>query len=151
VYDSLRKDFSYIVSSCRSVLGALTAPSDNTLRLGPPRPRFSFDVGILPPLYVVGSKCREPALRRQAIELLKRCPVQEGLWEPFGMSRMCEWMMGIEELGMIKGGFVPESSRVRLSGMQCELSKRRIWVQCKGVVPETEEGLVKVWETVIRW
>jgi hypothetical protein len=151
VYDSLRKDFSYIVSSCRSVLSALTAPSDNTLCLGPPRPRFSFDVGILPPLYIVGSKCREPALRRQAIELLKICPVQEGLWEPFGVSRMCEWMMGIEELGMIKGGFVPESSRVRLSGMQCELSKRRIWVQCKGVVPETEEGLVKVWETVIRW
>ena len=156
MYDSLRKDFSFIVSSCRSVLDALTTPSSNsTLRPGPPRPRFSFQVGILPPLYIVGSKCREPTLRRQAIGLLRKCPVQEGLWEPFGASRMCEWMMKIEELGMIKDGksewFVPESSRVRLSGMQCELSKRQIWVQCKGVVPETEEGLVKVWETVIQW
>ena len=68
---------------------------------------------------------------------------------------MCEWMMGIEEQGIIKdggrGGYVPESSRIRLSGMQCELIKRRIWVQCKGVVPETEGGLVKVWDTVITW
>ena len=71
---------------------------------------------------------------------------------------ICEWMMGIEELGLVKGddgktgeGFVPESSTVRLSGMRCELSKRRIWVQCKGVVPETDEGMVKVWETVITW
>lgn len=65
--------------------------------------------------------------------------------------------MGIEEMGLVGGkgvgltGFAPESSRVRLTGMQCELSKKWIWVQCKGVVPETEEGLVKVWENVIRW
>jgi hypothetical protein len=130
MFDSLCKDFSYIVSSCRSVIDALTAPSnDDMIRPGPPRPRFSFEVGILPLLCIVGSKCREPALRRQAIELLRKCPVQEGLWEPFGTSRICEWMMEIEEMGLVEGGdwgFVPESSRVRLTGMQCELSQRRI-------------------------
>jgi hypothetical protein len=156
MYDSLRKEFLYIVSSCCSVLDARTAPSSNsTLSVGPLQPRFSFEVGILPPLYIVGAKCREPALRRQAIELLGRCPVQEGLWEPFGASRICEWMMEIEEQGMIKNGetegFVPESSRVKLTGMLCELSKRQIWVQCKWVVPETEDGLVKVWQKVIQW
>ncbi len=157
LYDSLRKDFSYIVSSSRSVLAAFTPPSNNgALRLSPSRPRFSFEAGIIPPLYVVGSKCREPKLRRQAIELLTRCPAQEGLWEPFGASRICEWMMEIEELGLVKvgdgeEGFIPENSRVRLTGMHCELSKRRIWVQCKGVVPATEGGLVKVWENIFRW
>jgi hypothetical protein len=74
------------------------------LRSGFPRPRFSFEVGILPLLCIVGSKCREPALRRQAIELLRKCPVQEGLWEPFGTSRICEWMMEIEEMGLVEGG-----------------------------------------------
>ena len=154
-FDGLRKDFLYIVSSCRSVLDALTGTSSNSaLRLGPPRARFIFETGIIPLLYIVGSKCREPALRRQAIGLLKMCPVQEGLWEPFGISRICEWLMEIEEQGISKDGgrraFVPESSRVKLSGMQCEFN-RRIWVQCKGVVPQTEDGLVKVWETVITW
>jgi len=160
-YDSLRKEFSYIVSTCRSVLDALAGPSTSTA--SSPRPRFSFDVGIVPPLYIVGTKCREPAPRRQAIELLRRCPVQEGLWEPIGASRICEWIMGIEEMGLAREGlddeggeapvvrFVPEGNRVRLTGMQCELSKRRIWVKCKGVVPVTEDGLVKVWENVIRW
>ena len=63
-------------------------------------------------------------------------------------------VMGKEEDDGAKarqGGFEPGSSGVILTGMLCELSEKRTWVHCKGAVPETEDGLVKAWENVVRW
>jgi hypothetical protein len=137
MYDGLKKDFTYIVASARVVLDTLATV--NTAGSGFARPRFSFEVGVLPPLYIVGSKYRDPALRRQAIALLARCPVQEGLWDPFGGSEICRWLMGIEVRDIVKderwekcgnAADVPEENRVKLTGMLCDLSRRRIWVQC---------------------
>jgi hypothetical protein len=83
--DSLLPHFKYIASLSNTLLSLLpsTEPSTScpsTL----PRPKFTFEVGLLPPLYIVGSKCREPATRREVIERLGRCPGQKGLWDPIG-------------------------------------------------------------------
>lgn len=44
-------------------------------------PLLAFDRGVIPPLYFVALKCRVLRLRRKAIDLLKRTPEQEGLWQ----------------------------------------------------------------------
>ena len=36
------------------------------------RPAFTFEVGVVPPLYLVATKCRVPSIRRKAIEMMKR-------------------------------------------------------------------------------
>lgn len=36
------------------------------------RSTFTFEVGVVPPLYLVATKCRVPSIRRKAIELMKR-------------------------------------------------------------------------------
>ncbi|KAL2023905.1 hypothetical protein VTK56DRAFT_682 [Thermocarpiscus australiensis] len=61
------------------------------------KPSFSADLGIVPPLYVVATKCREPRIRRQAIQLLRSSARREGMWDSELTARIGMWIAGIEE------------------------------------------------------
>ncbi|KAG8159714.1 hypothetical protein KVR01_010351 [Diaporthe batatas] len=61
------------------------------------KPSFSADLGIVPPLYVVATKCRNPILRRQAIQLLRSSSRREGMWDSELTARIGTWIMDIEE------------------------------------------------------
>ncbi|KEF54902.1 uncharacterized protein A1O9_09345 [Exophiala aquamarina CBS 119918] len=41
---------------------------------------FTFEMGILAPLYYTAVKCRHFTLRNQALDCMRRAPRQEGLW-----------------------------------------------------------------------
>lgn len=68
------------------------------------KPSFSADLGIVPPLYVVATKCRDPWLRRQAIQLLKSSARREGMWDSELTSNIATWVMKLEEQGVDGGG-----------------------------------------------
>jgi hypothetical protein len=40
------------------------------------RPSFTFEIGVITPLYFVATKCRHPTIRRRALSLLKKAPPQ---------------------------------------------------------------------------
>ncbi|KAJ4414519.1 hypothetical protein N0V82_007865 [Gnomoniopsis sp. IMI 355080] len=61
------------------------------------KPSFSADLGIVPPLYVVATKCRNPVIRRQAIQLLRSSSRREGMWDSELTARIGTWIMAIEE------------------------------------------------------
>lgn len=61
------------------------------------KPSFSADMGIVPPLYVVATKCRNPVIRRQAIQLLKSSSRREAMWDSNLSARIGSWIMDIEE------------------------------------------------------
>ena len=61
------------------------------------KPSFSADLGIVPPLYVVATKCRNPVIRRQAIQLLRSSSRREGMWDSELVARIGSWIMDIEE------------------------------------------------------
>lgn len=61
------------------------------------KPSFSADLGIVPPLFVVATKCREPTVRRQAIQLLMSSSRREGMWDSELIARIGMWIMAIEE------------------------------------------------------
>ncbi|CAN8095579.1 unnamed protein product [Discula destructiva] len=61
------------------------------------KPSFSADLGIVPPLYVVATKCRNPLIRRQAIQLLRSSSRREGMWDSELTARIGTWIMDIEE------------------------------------------------------
>ena len=48
-------------------------------------------------LYHVGSKCRHPALRREAIVLLRSGAIREGLWDGWAAATLAEHIMIVEE------------------------------------------------------
>lgn len=61
------------------------------------KPSFSADLGIVPPLYVVATKCRNSVIRRQAIQLLRSSSRREGMWDSELTARIGMWVMDIEE------------------------------------------------------
>ncbi|ESZ91082.1 hypothetical protein SBOR_8545 [Sclerotinia borealis F-4128] len=95
VYDSFMNDFQYIVRAAELLIIKSEANPSASISS-----RFSFDIGIVPPLHVVATKCREPNIRRRAVKLLFRSPRQEGMWDGILSARICRWIISCEEDGL---------------------------------------------------
>jgi len=67
------------------------------------KPSFSADMGIVPPLYVVATKCRDPQIRRQAIQLLRSSARREAMWDSELVARIGMWVLKVEEEGLDLG------------------------------------------------
>ena len=61
------------------------------------KPSFSFSPGIVSPLYVTISRCRNSAIRRSALLLMQRCKRREDLWDSELAARLGTRVMNIEE------------------------------------------------------
>lgn len=61
------------------------------------KPRFSADLGIVAPLFVVATKCRDPGTRRRAIQLLRSSARREGMWDSEMVANISAWVMNLEE------------------------------------------------------
>jgi hypothetical protein len=93
------------------------------------KPSFSADLGIVPPLYVVATKCREPHVRRQAIQLLRSSARREGMWDSELTARIGMWIAEIEEedVDLFEGGYgntipTPGSSPVQTYSRPASMS-----------------------------
>ncbi|RMX76409.1 hypothetical protein D0869_10745 [Hortaea werneckii] len=61
---------------------------------------FTFEVGAVPPLYFVATKCRVPSLRRHALRLLARAPRKEAMWGATSTGQLAARIIAVEEEGM---------------------------------------------------
>lgn len=61
---------------------------------------FSFELGVVLPLFIISIKCRDPKLRRRAIAHLYLINRREGLWDSLGAAKVAETIMGMEEEGL---------------------------------------------------
>lgn len=61
------------------------------------KPSFTADLGIIPPLFVVATKCREPITRRQAIQVLRSSARREAMWDSELAGHIGTWVMNLEE------------------------------------------------------
>ena len=75
---------------------------------------FSLEMGTTYPLYTVATKCRDPRLRRRAIDLMKT-PRREGIWYSPEAARIASRVTQIEEHNRIVSSAedIPEEARVR--------------------------------------
>ncbi|KAF4949056.1 hypothetical protein FGADI_9165 [Fusarium gaditjirri] len=64
---------------------------------------FTADMGYIPPLYYASLRCRDPNLRRIAIDLLARAPHKEGAWDGRLLSATAKKVMEIEEGNIYQG------------------------------------------------
>ena len=75
---------------------------------------MSFDMQIIGPLYYTAVKCRDPALRRRALQLLKLAPRREGLWNAHHAFVTARRVIELEEgVGRNEYGLPEESGRLR--------------------------------------
>jgi hypothetical protein len=100
---------------------------------------FALDLGIVPPLFVVATKCRDRKLRRDAISLLLSSPRREGMWDSILSGRVGQWIMNIEEQGLSPyiGSFdaatrevVPDHQRVMVKEILFDLQNREAMLRC---------------------
>ncbi|RDW62356.1 hypothetical protein BP6252_11789 [Coleophoma cylindrospora] len=75
---------------------------------------FSFEMGLLPPIFFVAMKCRHRVLRRRALALLQvASPRREGMWNAGLLAAVAEKTVALEEEGMDPDAmFPPERQRV---------------------------------------
>jgi len=62
-----------------------------------PAATLSFSLGIVDPLYEVCARCRDPRVRREALDLLARHPRQECMWSAWSAWKVGKFILGIEE------------------------------------------------------
>ncbi|KAI0102615.1 hypothetical protein GGR51DRAFT_574073 [Nemania sp. FL0031] len=66
------------------------------------KPTFTPEIGIIPVLYIIGVKCRHPAVRREALSILRRQPIREAVWNSVSAATVVERVIDIEEGGTIR-------------------------------------------------
>jgi hypothetical protein len=95
-----------------------------------------IDIGLTPQLFVVVTRCRDPIIRRTAINLLEEWYI-EGFWDPALIARIGSFLMEVEEEGLeyldFEGGkisSIPENSRAVLSRVSEDSHRRGALIQC---------------------
>jgi hypothetical protein len=73
---------------------------------------YTYEPRIIHGLFLVATKCDEPFLRRQAINLLKSSHRREGMRDSIASAERAEWITGLETQGLKEGQKIPEHSRV---------------------------------------
>ena len=86
VFDQYNDQFENVIHHANIVLA-----------LNDTQPPFTFEWGVIPPLFFVATKCRHPTIRRRALSLLKKAPAQENLWRALPTARSVEKIIALEE------------------------------------------------------
>ncbi|KAJ8065699.1 hypothetical protein OCU04_006371 [Sclerotinia nivalis] len=86
-------EFQVVVSLARSLINAAEADA----KAGKPSFTFSTDLGLIAPLYYTCIKSPSETTRRQALELLLRCPRKEGMWDSSSTVNLVRGFWNLEE------------------------------------------------------
>jgi hypothetical protein len=92
-YDNFLPQFQKCVALASEVAAAHEWYSESS------KPTFTPEIGILPVLYIIGVKCRDPAVRREVLSILRRRPIREAVWDSITAARVIERVIEIEENG----------------------------------------------------
>ncbi|OAA49476.1 C6 zinc finger domain protein [Metarhizium rileyi] len=61
------------------------------------QPQFYLEVGILPALFFLSAKCRDPEVRRRAVDIMENNHVQEGIWNSQMAAKVAKRIIALEE------------------------------------------------------
>ncbi|OGM50822.1 C6 zinc finger domain protein [Aspergillus bombycis] len=93
VFDLYVSDFDAVVSYAGRVI-QLTGEIDKRTNN---QSKFCLDGQVIGPLYYAATKCRSPAIRRRAIDLLIRYGKIEGMWDAKRYAAVANLVMEVEE------------------------------------------------------
>jgi len=121
---------------------------------------FALDLGIVAPLFVVATKCRDRKLRREAIRLLMSSPRREGMWDSILCGKVGQWMMEVEEEGMRPfevwdpvgaNEVVRADQRVMVKEISFDLQKREATLRCGTRGARDGDPDPRAQETFVSW
>ena len=113
-YDAFLPQFEKVVSCAEQIV--------EMLLLEPPQQtRFSYEAGYVMVLFSTAVRCREPKLRRRAVQILRALGRREGLWDSKSAAEIADQIIVFEEEGLESAEFtadIPESKRVLLMDIE---------------------------------
>ena len=92
-WDQFIPIFDRIISLASLIVDSNSTCHGSTLR-------FCLDSNIVAHLYAVAHRCRDPLIRREAVSLLRKFPVLEGMWDSVLTTKVAETVIAIEEEGL---------------------------------------------------
>jgi hypothetical protein len=103
---------------------------------------FQFDMGIIPALHFIGTKCRWLLLRRKVLAILGSCYWREGLFDSYRSYRCIFRVMEAEEVGM-NPGLISNAAELEEFASYLPPEPLRVYVVTFGPVPlyEAEQQL----------
>jgi hypothetical protein len=124
-YDKYTDEFQEVIDLSRSIVDL---PIDYLCNyLG----RFQIDMGLIPALHLVGSRCRVLAIRKEAMQMLASHHWREGLFDSFRSAQFIRVSMHLEEIAKITlmglephevNDYLPcEGARIHFVGVDREL------------------------------
>jgi hypothetical protein len=103
IFDQFTEEFKEILNTSKTVL-EMTETSSSI-------PSFTLSLGVLRPLFLVGLKCRNVYIRREAIEILAAKPRREGLYDSGLCVKCAQWVEALENRYRV-AGIVPSWARI---------------------------------------
>lgn len=85
-FDEFEPQFEQMLNLCRGLLDP-----------GNPQPICSSGLGVVIPLHMIGHRCRNAAIRREAVELLLSASRREGLWDSSMIGRIAATTSSLEQ------------------------------------------------------
>ncbi|EXJ65757.1 uncharacterized protein A1O5_10998 [Cladophialophora psammophila CBS 110553] len=98
-YDAYLPEFEAVAEAAEIGLRQLSAANQTT--------NFSFESCFLGTLYLCALRCRQPAVRRRLVELMRLCREKEGLWHRGENITVVSRVMELEEG---RAEFIPTSN-----------------------------------------
>jgi hypothetical protein len=95
---------AYMNGTETSTIGPTSTAGPPNIASKPPttlKPTFSLSLGLISPLYIIVSRCRDPTIRRRALHLLYTCNRKEGIWDSKLAARVGQRIIEVEEAGAI--------------------------------------------------
>lgn len=75
LFDDHLQSFREVLKHAKLILDSMDLTTDQ------PTARFTFEISLIPVVFVVATRCRCPSTRREAMDLLARKPPREGLFD----------------------------------------------------------------------
>jgi hypothetical protein len=92
IFDVYLESFKAVITHSRMVLDA----RETTIAPNPAA-NFTFEIGLIPGLYLTACRCRCPTTRREALSLLERNLPREGLWDAHQHAIVARRLIELEE------------------------------------------------------
>ncbi|KAJ5261090.1 hypothetical protein N7478_011685 [Penicillium angulare] len=90
-YDKFLPQFKQCIAFATEVAAAHEQYSGST------KLTFTPEIGLLPVLYIIGAKCRDPIVRRATLSILRRQFIREASWDSVSTAMVIARVIEIEE------------------------------------------------------
>ena len=147
-FDNFEADFAFIITQARMLINVQSNDRDQNGSNGnhDRSKQFETSLGLIPPLFLTATRCRNPITRRKALSLLRTHALDrtEGIWNNKSAARIAEQVMLIEEHGvrpLRSCADVQEHKRIRLSSAEFDDLRGRLLLQYKRFPYQEHDGM----------